>query len=120
MAVESTPDGVHRTAERFLPPRNLRSRSLACMDGIIEAPEQALRPRMRGWLHVWASTVSVATGIALISVAGAARGALAGLATAVYAVTVLGLFTTSATYHRVRWAGRGHAVMKRLDHSMIF
>jgi hemolysin III len=87
---------------------------------IIEIPQSDLRPRLRGWLHVWAGTVSVATGIALIAVAGAARGERAGLATAIYAVTVLGLFSTSASYHRLRWSARGHAVMKRLDHSMIF
>jgi hemolysin III len=90
------------------------------MNAIIEVPHRDLRPRLRGWLHVWAGTVSVASGIALISVAGAARGERAGLATAVYAVTVLALFSTSATYHRIHWSARGHSVMKRLDHSMIF
>jgi hemolysin III len=90
------------------------------MDHVIEAPRTALRPRLRGWLHVWAGAVSVGTGAALISVAGSTRGALAGFATAVYAATVLGLFSTSATYHRLNWSARGRAVMKRLDHSMIF
>jgi hemolysin III len=90
------------------------------VNAITEVRGGDIRPRLRGWLHVWAGTVSVATGIALISVAGATRGQRAGLATAVYAVTVLALFSTSATYHRVRWSPRGHSVMKRLDHSMIF
>jgi hemolysin III len=89
------------------------------MDAIIDAAAD-VRPRLRGWLHVWAGTVSVGTGIALISVAGAARGERAGLATAIYAVTVLGLFSTSASYHRIPWSARGRAVMRRLDHSMIF
>jgi hemolysin III len=100
--------------------RNLRCRNLMGVDSIVDIPAADLRPRLRGWLHVWAGTVSVATGIALISVAGAARGERAGLATAVYAVTVLALFSTSASYHRIRWSARGHSVMKRLDHSMIF
>ena len=90
------------------------------MDHVVEVSAAALRPRLRGWLHVWAGAGSIATGIALISVAGSLRGALAGFATAVYAVTVLGLFSTSATYHRLNWSARGRAVMKRLDHSMIF
>jgi hemolysin III len=30
------------------------------------------------------------------------------------------LFGTSALYHRRNWNPRGHAVMKRLDHAMIF
>jgi hemolysin III len=87
---------------------------------VIDVPVGDLKPRLRGWLHVWAGTASVATGAALISVAGATRGGRAGFATAVYAVTVLALFSTSATYHRLNWSSRGHAVMKRLDHSMIF
>jgi hemolysin III len=90
------------------------------VETITDAAPADLRPRLRGWLHVWAGTVSVATGIALISVAGATRGTRAGLATAVYALTVLALFSTSASYHRVPWSARGLAVMRRLDHSMIF
>lgn len=81
----------------------------------------AARPRLRGWLHVWAFAVSVAAGIVLISVAAATRGGEAALATTVYAVTVCLLFGTSAIYHRVRWARAGrHALLARLDHSMIF
>ena len=80
------------------------------------------RPRLRGWLHVWAFAVSVAAGIVLVSVAGATRGAEAALATSVYALTVCLLFGTSAVYHRVRWSTRAsrHALLARLDHSMIF
>ena len=56
----------------------------------------AARPRLRGWLHVWAFVVSVVAGIVLVSVAGATRGAEAALATSVYALTVMLLFGTSA------------------------
>jgi hemolysin III len=35
-------------------------------------------------------------------------------------VTICGLFGTSALYHRRVWGPRGYAIMKRLDHSMIF
>ena len=81
----------------------------------------AERPRLRGWLHVWAFAVSVTAGIVLVSVAGATRGAEAALATSIYAVTVCLLFGTSATYHRVRWSRASrHALLARLDHSMIF
>jgi hemolysin III len=38
----------------------------------------------------------------------------------VYSVTVCGLFGISALYHRKLWGPRGFAVMRRLDHSMIF
>jgi hemolysin III len=79
-----------------------------------------LRPRLRGWLHVWAFGVSVAAGITLIAVAGALRGATAGLAVTGYALTTSLLFGTSALYHRVSWSPPGQRVMARLDHSMIF
>ncbi|HEY6748475.1 MAG TPA: hemolysin III family protein [Mycobacteriales bacterium] len=81
----------------------------------------AARPRLRGWLHLWAFAVSVAAGIVLVSVVGAARGAEAALATSIYAVTVCLLFGVSATYHRVNWTRPSrHALLARLDHSMIF
>ena len=81
----------------------------------------AARPRLRGWLHLWAFAVSVAAGIVLVAVAGATRGAEAGGATAIYALTVCLLFGTSATYHRVKWTRPSrHALLARLDHSMIF
>ena len=40
----------------------------------------------------------------LVAVAGSTRGSEAALATSVYALTVMLLFGTSATYHRVRWS----------------
>jgi len=79
-----------------------------------------LKPRLRGWLHTYAAAVSVASGATLIAVAAALRGAAAGTTTAIYAATVTLLFGTSALYHRRRWSARGAAIMKRLDHSMIF
>jgi hemolysin III len=76
---------------------------------------------MRGWLHFWSFAVSVAACAAMIAVSAALVGAGAALATAVYSATVLGLFGTSALYHRRTWRSpRSRVVMRRLDHSMIF
>lgn len=78
------------------------------------------RPRLRGWLHVWAFGVSVVAGVVLVSVA-ATRGPETALATSVYALTVALLFGTSAVYHRVPWSTPARrALVARLDHSMIF
>ena len=79
-----------------------------------------LKPRLRGWLHAYAATISVASGTTLVAVAAAMRGGRAGGSTAIYAATVTLLFGTSALYHRRNWGPRGHAIMRRLDHSMIF
>jgi hemolysin III len=90
---------------------------------ITEAVQPALlaRPRLRGWLHVWAFGISVAAGIVLVSVSAATEGAESAFATSVYAVTVSLLFGISAAYHRVGWSTpTRHALAARLDHSMIF
>lgn len=79
-----------------------------------------LKPRLRGWLHAYAATVSIASGATLVAVSAAMRGGRAGGSTAIYAATVTLLFGTSALYHRLNWSPRGLAVMRRLDHSMIF
>jgi hemolysin III len=78
------------------------------------------RPRLRGWLHVWACAVSLAAGAALVAVVAATRGARPGAATAVYALTVSLLFGTSALYHRINWSPVWQGVMARLDHAMIY
>ena len=76
---------------------------------------------MRGWLHFWSFAVSIAASATLIAVSAALVGGGAALATSVYSVTILGLFGTSALYHRRTWrTPRSRAVMRRLDHSMIF
>jgi hemolysin III len=49
------------------------------------------------------------------------HSALTVVSVAIYAGTVLGLFGISALYHRWPWrTDRAQAVMRRLDHSMIF
>lgn len=96
--------------------------------GAISAPVPAalatavaeLKPRLRGWLHAYAAAASIATGAVLVAVAAAVRGGSAGATTSVYAATVTLLFGTSALYHRLTWGPRGRAIMKRLDHAMIF
>jgi hemolysin III len=77
------------------------------------------RPRLRGWLHLFAFFGAVVAGAVLIPL-GSVLGARAGFSVAVYCVTICGLFGISALYHRRRWSPRGWKVMKRLDHSMIF
>jgi hemolysin III len=79
-----------------------------------------LKPRLRGWLHLYAALVSLVAGITLVTVAATLRGDRAGWSCAVYAVTVTSLFSISAAYHRRGWSPRGHRLMMRLDHSMIF
>src|SRR3954469_11382099 len=78
---------------------------------------EALKPRLRGVLHEAAFAISLVTGTVLICLA---NGVHERVAASVYAVSVALLFGTSAAYHRGSWSPRAHAVMARLDHSMIF
>src|SRR5918992_632389 len=80
---------------------------------IMEQP----KPRLRGRLHQVAFFVSVPLGGALVA---AAETAVARLSGAIYAVTLSGLYAVSAAFHRVPWGPRAWAIMRRLDHSMIF
>jgi hemolysin III len=61
--------------------------------------------------------VAVPAGVALV---GAAPTGVSRAAAAVYAVSLAGLYGTSALYHRLPWSPRARRWMKRLDHSMIF
>jgi len=78
----------------------------------------AVKPRLRGVSHQWAFFVSLLTGGALVATAPGGR---ATVAAAIYAVSVAGLFGSSALYHRITWASAAaRRWMRRLDHSMIF
>jgi hemolysin III len=83
-------------------------------------PADLGKPRMRGWLHVYAFFVALVGGVVLASIAATRPGAAPVLSCAIYSVTVCGLFGTSALYHRRVWSARGYQIMRRLDHSMIF
>lgn len=76
-----------------------------------------VKPRMRGILHQYAFLSCLVTGMVLVSLAPDARARLGAV---VYAVCLAGLFGISALYHRRGWGERGHSIMARLDHSMIF
>jgi hemolysin III len=82
-----------------------------------QALVELVKPRLRGVLHQVAFAVSLVTGTALVCLAPGGRPRLAAL---VYALSVAGLFGSSAALHRGRWTPRWEAVMTRLDHSMIF
>jgi len=75
------------------------------------------RPLLRGYFHLGAAIAGVAGLVALILLAHSARAYVGG---AVFAVSLVLLYATSATYHTITWGRRMRSVLKRLDHSMIF
>lgn len=85
------------------------------------APNVAERPRARGWIHLYSAIGAALVGITLIVLAATTVSGVAAAACAVYAITIVGLFGISATYHRHAWvSNRARTWMKRADHSMIF
>ena len=85
--------------------------------GPLESVVDAVKPRLRGWLHAGMVPLTVAAGIVLIALAPSTP---ARLAAAVFSVTAWLLFGTSAVYHRGNWSPRVAGILKRLDHSNIF
>ncbi len=75
------------------------------------------RPKLRGVLHQWAAATSLGAGAVLVTVASNGRSMVAA---AIYSFSLIVLFSVSATYHRIKWAPRARAWMRRLDHSAIF
>jgi hemolysin III len=90
------------------------------VDDAVEAVDQlvqAMKPRLRGWLHAGTFPVALAAGIVLVVLADGTR---ATVATAIYAASAVLLFGVSAAYHRGHWSPRAEKRLKRLDHSNIF
>jgi hemolysin III len=85
--------------------------------GPLESVVDAVKPKLRGWLHAGMVPLTVAAGIVLIALAPSTP---ARIAAAVFSVTAWLLFGTSAVYHRGNWSPRVAGVLKRLDHSNIF
>jgi hemolysin III len=75
------------------------------------------KPRWRGRFHQVAFFVSVPAGLVLVALA---EDWTARVAAAVYALSLIAVFGSSAAYHRGDWSPAALRRMKRLDHSMIF
>ena len=77
----------------------------------------AVKPRLRGWIHAGMSPLVVAAAVVLVALAPTTTSRVT---TAVFGITAILLFGTSAVYHRGTWSPRVTAVLRRLDHTNIF
>jgi hemolysin III len=82
---------------------------------VTQQPER--RPLLRGYFHLAAAVAAVAGCVALVLLADSPRAYVGG---AVFATSLILLYTVSGTYHAITWGNRARAVLKRVDHSMIF
>ena len=82
-----------------------------------EVPLATVKPHLRGWLHLGAFPLAIATGglLTVLAPPGSVRAAVA-----IFAGSAALLFGVSALYHRGTWGPRAHGVLKRFDHANIF
>lgn len=83
-------------------------------------PTDLGKPRLRGWLHAYAFFVALVATAVLCGLAATRPGPAPLVSCLIYSASVCGMFGVSALYHRRVWSRRGFALMRRLDHSMIF
>lgn len=76
-----------------------------------------VKPLLRGWIHAGISPFVLAAGIVLVALSPTAA---ARWANAVFALSAVMLFGTSAVYHRGTWSPKVAGVLRRLDHTNIF
>lgn len=77
----------------------------------------AIKPKLRGWIHAGVAPLVLAASIVLVVLSPTPA---AKWSTAVFGLTAVMLFGTSAVYHRGRWSPRVQGVLRRLDHTNIF
>ena len=76
-----------------------------------------MRPRWRGRLHAAAAAAAIPLGALLIA---AAQGTAATITAAIYVVSLVAAYATSASYHLLARTLRSQQLMQRADHAMIF
>ena len=77
----------------------------------------AVKPRLRGWLHAGMAPLALAGGIVLVTLAATPAGMIGG---AIFLTASVLLFGTSGIYHLRTWGRRGDAILRRMDHSNIY
>jgi hemolysin III len=75
------------------------------------------KPLLRGWLHLGAAPLALVGGMTLVVLAPTLAGRVSS---AIFTLTAVMLFGTSAVYHRGNWSPRTQAVLRRMDHANIF
>lgn len=76
------------------------------------------RPLLRGVSHAFGAVASLLGAVLLWK--ASAGDALKQFSMLVFGGSLVGLYTSSATYHLGTWRGRLYGFFRRLDHSMIF
>ncbi|MGZ4438730.1 MAG: PAQR family membrane homeostasis protein TrhA [Nocardioides sp.] len=76
-----------------------------------------VKPKLRGWLHLAVSPLTLVAGIVLVALS---PNATTRVGSAVFVGSALVLFTVSAIYHRGTWSPKTWLFLRRFDHANIF
>ena len=76
-----------------------------------------IKPRLRGWLHAATAPLAFFSFLVMMVIADDVK---VRIGVAVFMVSALSLFGTSALYHTRSWSDEARVVWKRLDHANIF
>ena len=87
------------------------------MDTRVSQVSKGEKPFLRGRFHEAAAYLSLGASLMLLDLCPNPSVFAAVL---VYALSLVGLFTCSAIYHRIHWQDKARALMRRIDHSAIF
>ena len=107
MAAPASPDDAQNPA----------SHTLEGIGERLSEAAQAVKPRLRGWVHAGVAPFVLAASIVLVAISPPLAPRIAN---AVFGLSAVLLFGTSAVYHRGSWSPRVAAVLRRLDHTNIF
>ena len=76
-----------------------------------------VKPRLRGWLHLSITPLTLAAGVVLIVLSPTAA---TRIGSTLFTASALLLFGVSAVYHTGTWSPRAWALLRRFDHANIF
>lgn len=79
--------------------------------------ELAQKPRARGWIHLVATPLVLIAAMLAVAIPETFSQRFSA---AIFGISSVILFGTSAVYHRGSWSPRVFAALRRLDHSNIF
>ncbi|MGB9356938.1 MAG: hemolysin III family protein [Acidimicrobiia bacterium] len=84
---------------------------------VAENTAPAEKPRLRGWLHAVMFPVAILGGLVLVVLADSTEERVS---VAIFALSAVLLFGTSALLHRGTWTPGMEGVLRRMDHSNIY
>lgn len=108
-----TPTPEHTASGPTSPPALTRRTVESAVEHLVDA----VKPKLRGWIHLGMTPLVIATSIVLVALSPTPA---ARWSTAVFGLCATILFGVSAVYHRGKWSATTLAVLRRLDHSNIF